>query len=217
LKKISFNIFVFFSILIFCSLGTWQIYRLQWKLNLINEIENGLKAEPVIYSRTNIKNYQRIKVSGKLRIEKQIFLYSLNENGVPGFDIITPLTTRANEIILINRGWIKKNLRNNEKINDFNIVNFNGILKKITKSNPFKPKNDLINNIWYTLDINDLQSHMGYKLDKYILFIQDDYNKLIIPKKVDADLPNNHLKYALTWYSIALSILLYFLYFRQKE
>ena len=217
MKKISFNIFVFFSILIFCSLGTWQIYRLQWKLNLINEIENGLKAEPVTYSRTNIKNYQRIKVSGKLRIEKQIFLYSLNENGVPGFDIITPLTTRANEIILINRGWIKKNLRNNEKINDFNIVNFNGILKKITKSNPFKPKNDLINNIWYTLDINDLQSHMGYKLDKYILFIQDDYNKLIIPKKVDADLPNNHLKYALTWYSIALSILLYFLYFRQKE
>ena len=187
------------------------------KLNLINEIENGLKAEPVTYSRTNIKNYQRIKVSGKLRIEKQIFLYSLNENGVPGFDIITPLNTRANEIILINRGWIKKNLRNNEKINDFNIVNFNGILKKITKSNPFKPKNDLINNIWYTLDINDLQSHMGYKLDKYILFIQDDYNKLIIPKKVDADLPNNHLKYALTWYSIALSILLYFLYFRQKE
>ena len=217
MKKISFNIFVFFSILIFCYIGTWQIYRLQWKLNLINEIENGLKAEPVIYSRTNIKNYQRIKVSGKLRIEKQIFLYSLNENGVPGFDIITPLTTRANEIILINRGWIKKNLRNNEKINDFNIVNFNGILKKITKSNPFKPKNDLINNIWYTLDINDLQSHMGYKLDKYILFIQDDYNKLIIPKKVDADLPNNHLKYALTWYSIALSILLYFLYFRQKE
>ena len=130
MKKISFNIFVFFSILIFCSLGTWQIYRLQWKLNLINEIENGLKAEPVTYSRTNIKNYQRIKVSGKLRIEKQIFLYSLNENGVPGFDIITPLNTRANEIILINRGWIKKNLRNNEKINDFNIVNFNGILKK---------------------------------------------------------------------------------------
>ena len=75
----------------------------------------------------------------------------------------------------------------------------------------------MINNIWYTLDINDLQSHMGYKLDKYILFIQDDYNKLIIPKKVDADLPNNHLKYALTWYSIAISILLYFLYFRQKK
>tara|TARA_Y100000992_G_scaffold299242_1_gene265721 strand:+ start:679 stop:1332 length:654 start_codon:yes stop_codon:yes gene_type:complete len=217
LKKISFNIFVFFSILIFCSLGTWQIYRLQWKLNLINEIENGLKAEPVIYSRTNIKNYQRIKVSGKLSIEKQIFLYSLNENGVPGFDIITPLTTRANEIILINRGWVKKNLRNNEKINDLNIVDFNGILKKITKSNPFKPKNDLIKNIWYTMDINDLQSHMGYKLDKYILFIQDDYNKLITPKKVEADLPNNHLKYALTWYSIALSILLYFLYFRRKE
>ena len=174
MKKISFNIFVFFSILIFCSLGTWQIYRLQWKLNLINEIENGLKAEPVIYSRTNIKNYQRIKVSGKLRIEKQIFLYSLNENGVPGFDIITPLTTRANEIILINRGWIKKNLRNNEKINDFNIVNFNGILKKITKSNPFKPKNDLINNLiqWMSNLPSSLKKKGNVKKEEIVEFNQ---------------------------------------------
>ena len=37
LKKISFSIFVFLSIVLFCSLGTWQLYRLQWKLELINE------------------------------------------------------------------------------------------------------------------------------------------------------------------------------------
>ena len=37
MRKTSFTIFVFFSIILFCSLGTWQIYRLQWKVDLINE------------------------------------------------------------------------------------------------------------------------------------------------------------------------------------
>ena len=39
MRKLSFSIFVYFSIILFCSLGTWQIYRLQWKLDLISEIE----------------------------------------------------------------------------------------------------------------------------------------------------------------------------------
>ena len=37
------------------------------------------------------------------------------------------------------------------------------------------------------------------------------------PKKISIDLPNNHLKYAITWYSISISILFYFLYFRKTQ
>ena len=37
------------------------------------------------------------------------------------------------------------------------------------------------------------------------------------PKKITVEVPNNHLKYAITWYSIAISILLYYLYFRKKK
>ena len=29
------------------SLGFWQLYRLSWKLDLINQIENSLKIDPV--------------------------------------------------------------------------------------------------------------------------------------------------------------------------
>ena len=88
MKKISFSIFVFFSIILFCSLGTWQVYRLQWKLDLINEVKNGLNSEPVFYSNKNIKNYQKIKFNGIFDFERQIYLYSLNPNGVPGYDVI---------------------------------------------------------------------------------------------------------------------------------
>ena len=217
MRKTSFTIFVFFSIILFCSLGTWQIYRLQWKVDLINEINNGLNSEPVFYSNTNIKNYQKVKFSGIFDFEKQIYLYSLNNKGKPGYDIITPLKINSNEILLINRGWIQKDRKGNKNINKVKSNSYEGILKKITKPNPFKPDNDIENNIWYSLKLTDLEDFTGYKLSNFVLFLQNNQNNLVENKIVSPDLPNNHLKYALTWYSVALSILLYFLYFRKKQ
>ena len=217
MRKTSFTIFVFFSIILFCSLGTWQIYRLQWKVDLINEISNGLNSEPVFYSNTNIKNYQKVKFSGIFDFEKQVYLYSLNNKGKPGYDIITPLKINSNEILLINRGWIQKDRKGNKNINKVKSNSYEGILKKITKPNPFKPDNDIENNIWYSLKLTDLEDFTGYKLSNFVLFLQNNQNNLVENKIVSPDLPNNHLKYALTWYSVALSILLYFLYFRKKQ
>ena len=217
MKKISLSIFVFFSIILFCSLGTWQIYRLQWKLDLINEINYGLNSESVPYSKKNIINYQKVKFSGTFDFGKQIYLYSLNGNGKPGYDIITPLKINSNEILIVNRGWISNDLKNNKNINKMKSKSFEGIVKKISKPNPFKPENDIKNNVWYSLKLVDLQNFTGYKLNNFVLILQNNQNNLIENKTVSPDLPNNHLKYAITWYSVALSILLYFLYFRKKQ
>ena len=217
MRRISFSIFVFFSIVIFCSLGTWQIYRLQWKLDLINEINYGLNSESVPYSKKNIINYQKVKFSGTFDFEKQIYLYSLNSNGKPGYDIITPIKINSNEILLVNRGWISNDLKNNKNINKMKSKSFEGIVKKISKPNPFKPENDIKNNVWYSLKLEDLQNFTGYKLTNFVLYLQNSENNLVEKKIISPDLPNNHLKYAITWYSVALSILLYFLYFRKKQ
>ena len=198
-------------------MGTWQLYRLQWKLELINEIENGLNSEAVYFSKTNIKNYQKVKFDGKFDFTKQIYLYSLNEKGTPGYDVITPLKTNTNEILLINRGWIQNDKKADTKINKVNIRDFEGIIKKITKPNLFKPENDIKKNIWYSLNLRDLMEFTGYKLDNFVIILQNNQNGFIKKKIVTPNLPNNHLKYALTWYSVALSILLYFLYFRKKQ
>jgi surfeit locus 1 family protein len=37
------------------------------------------------------------------------------------------------------------------------------------------------------------------------------------PKEVTAKISNNHKKYAITWFSMAISILLIYLYFRKKN
>jgi len=203
---------------LFCALGTWQLYRLQWKTALISEITFGLDSTPVKYSNTIKKNYQRVVSEGKFNFEDQIYLYSLNESGKPGYDVITPYKTLKNENVLVNRGWINKNLKGNLEINlKENEVKITGLLREIYKANIFKPKNDLKNNIWFSLEANDLKELTGKKFPNYMIFLEKPTNKVPAPKKVSIDVPNNHLKYAITWYSIAISILFYYLYFRRKK
>ena len=90
-NKLLFSVFVYFIILVLLSLGFWQIYRLSWKLDLINQIENSLKVEPIELQNVEKKNYLRIKTSGQIDFEKQIYLYNLNETGKPGFEVINPI------------------------------------------------------------------------------------------------------------------------------
>ena len=89
--KFLFSVFIIFFIFVFIALGTWQIIRLNWKNNLILEIENSLKNPPVELSQSNKENFLKIKTSGTIDFEKQIYLYNLNDSGTPGFEVINPI------------------------------------------------------------------------------------------------------------------------------
>ncbi len=197
------------------SLGFWQLYRLNWKLNLINEIENSLKNDPIELSKTDKKNYLRIKTSGAIDFDKQIYLYNLNEIGKPGFEVINPIVI-DNQNYLINRGWIKFDQKNDPKINSFNQQNIIGTLKLQSKASSFKPENDLKKNYWFTLNRDDIFSFTGKRFSNYIIYLNGDY-ETPKPKVITANISNNHKKYAITWFSMAISILLIYLYFRKKN
>ena len=197
------------------SLGFWQLYRLNWKLSLINEIENSLKNDPIELSKTDKKNYLRIKTSGEIDFDRQIYLYNLNESGKPGFEVINPIVI-DNQNYLINRGWIKFDQKNNPKINLFNQQNIIGTLKLQSKASSFKPENDLKKNYWFTLNRDDIFAFTGKRFSNYIIYLNGDY-ETPKPKVITANISNNHKKYAITWFSMAISILLIYLYFRKKN
>ena len=86
-------------------------------MELISEITFGLNSTPIEYSNSIKKNYQRVVSDGFYNFKDQIYLYSLNEKGKPGFDVITPFETIGKEIVLVNRGWIPKELKKLPEIN----------------------------------------------------------------------------------------------------
>ena len=211
-----FQIFVFLFILLFCSLGTWQLYRLQWKQDLISQIGEGLKSTPIKYSNNIKKNYQNVILTGNYNFKDQIYLYSLNDKGQPGFDVITPFETISKENVLINRGWIKKEFKYSSDINTMS-NNISGMLRQVNRKNVFTPDNDLKENIWFSIDLEDVSKITGKKFNKFIVYLEDKNIEMPQPKKITVDVPNNHLKYAITWYSISISILFFYLYFRKKK
>ena len=213
--KFLFSVFVYFIISLLILLGSWQLYRLNWKLDLIAEIENSLKNNPIELSKADKKNYLRIKTSGLVDFDKQIYLYNLNDSGNPGFEVVNPIIV-DNENYLINRGWIPFDKKNQPEINLFDENNIIGTLKLQSKANSFKPKNDIEKNYWFTLDRNDIFSYTGKNFSKYIIYTDGDY-KTPKPKVITANISNNHKKYAITWFSMAISILLLYLYFRKKN
>ena len=213
--KFLFSIFVFFFISVFIALGSWQIIRLNWKLELINQIESSLKDIPVNLSNSKHKNYLRIKTRGSIDFEKQIYLYNLNEKGKPGFEVINPLKV-GNNNYLLNRGWIPFNKKEDETINVIDENYINGVLRKQIKPNIFKPKNDLSENYWFTLDRDDIFKFTGKNFSPYVIYLSGN-NEFPKPKSITANISNNHKKYALTWFSLAISILLIYLYLRKKN
>jgi len=214
-NKFLFSVFVYFIILVLISLGSWQLYRLNWKLNLITQIKNSLKNNPVELSEVDKKNYLRIKTSGKIDFDKQIYLYNLSDNGKPGFEVINPIVIN-NENYLINRGWISFDEKDQSNINLVNEDKIIGTLKLQSKASIFKPENDVKKNYWFTLDRDDIFKYTGKKFSKYIIYLNGDY-KIPKPKVITANISNNHKKYAITWFSMAISILLIYLYFRKKN
>ena len=213
--KFLFSVFVIFFILVFVALGSWQIIRLNWKNNLILEIENSLKNPPVELTNSNVENYLKIKTSGSIDLEKQIYLYNLNDTGKPGFEVINPILINDTNY-LINRGWIPFEKKNSQEINVFDENNIIGTLKLQGRKNIFKPENDLEENYWFSLNRDDILKFTGKEFSKYIIYLNGNY-QVPKPKKITANISNNHQKYALTWFSLAISILLLYLYFRKKN
>ena len=191
------------------------MYRLNWKLDLINQIENSLKIDPVELQNVEKKNYLRIKTSGQIDFEKQIYLYNLNETGKPGFEVINPIKV-GNEDYLINRGWISFDQKNKPEINVVDQKNIIGTLMLQSKSSLFKPKNEVDKNYWFTLDREDILKFTGKNFSKYIIYLNGNYENPR-PRVITAKISNNHKKYAITWFSMAISILLIYLYFRKKN
>ncbi len=213
--KFLFSVFIIFFIFVFIGLGTWQIIRLNWKNNLILEIENSLKNPPVELAQSNKENFLKIKTSGSIDFDKQIYLYNLNESGTPGFEVINPITI-GDENFLINRGWIPFEKKGTQEINVFDQKNIIGTLKLQGRKNIFKPDNDLDENYWFSLNREDILKFTGKNFSKYIIYLDGNY-QFPRPKKITANISNNHQKYAITWFSLALSILLLYLYFRKKN
>ena len=195
-------------------MGTWQVYRLYLKNNLISDLEKNLKTSSINFNVDIDKEYTKILFKKK-DLNTKIFLYHLNKGEI-GFKVIVPYEINSSLLVLVDKGWIRKDKINLIKNTLFSDDVIEGYTKKIREKNFFTPNNNIKEEFLYSVEIDNLKKSFNKNIYPLLIIQTSKTNKDIIPNDYEVRLPNNHLQYAITWYGLALFTIIFFLYYRKK-
>ena len=208
---------IFFILFIFAVLllGTWQVFRLNLKNNLISTLENNLKKNSIIFNEGIDKEYTKVLLKKK-DLKSKIFLYHLNKGEI-GFKVIVPYEVNSSLVVLVDKGWIRKDKIDLIKNTLLNEDVIEGYTKKIGEKNLFTPNNNIKEDFLYSVQTDSLKKSLNKNIYPLLIIQTSKTNKDIVPNDYAIRLPNNHLQYAITWYGLALVTIIFFLYYRKKS
>jgi surfeit locus 1 family protein len=216
-------------VLLCLGLGAWQIQRLHWKEGLIGERSAAVNAPaigvPSDRAVPSSLEFRHVSAEGVFLNDKEIFLGAASEGGEIGYQVLTPLRQADGRIVFVNRGFIPSELKDRAKRSagePAGHVRIEGLLRLPPDGRPnwFLPDNRPDLNYWFWVDLPAMAT--ADKLEP------------VAPFYIDADatpnpggwprggvtrleLPNNHLQYAITWFSLAVAMIVIYVLFHRRN
>ena len=106
------------ALLVLIGLGTWQVHRLEWKNQLIDNFESRAAATPIELPRGDIApdlEFRRLALTGAFDHGSEVFMTGRTFEGNAGFHIVTPFRLVDGRTVLVNRGWVSESYRDPDK------------------------------------------------------------------------------------------------------
>ncbi|WIY25911.1 SURF1 family protein [Parasedimentitalea psychrophila] len=193
------------GLVVLLSLGAWQVQRMAWKQQILDIIDARVVAEPVALPLNPdplADKYRPVRLLGEMAAGELLVLISTRELG-PGFRVIVPFVTEDGRRILVDRGFIraaaKKSTRNTGK------AELIGNLHWPDETDSYTPAADTANNIWYARDVVAMAAALDSLPILVVLNGHPINGSSVLPMPINsASIPNDHLQYAITWFSLAL-------------
>ena len=196
-------IFGVFGIAILLSLGFWQVQRLAWKTELLDAIDERL-SQPAVALTLEVdqenSQYLKVYVSGAFRSNEIHYLTSHKFKG-PGFKIISPFVLESGATILVDRGFTKEIFKNKGKSIETTYIE--GNLLWPNEVDTFTPAPNLNKNIWFARDIEKLSKYLQTEPILLVAGEENHPDEFIETQPISLNIPNNHLQYAITWFSLS--------------
>lgn len=220
----------------FFALGTWQVSRLQWKLALIERVDQRVHGAPVPAPsmaqwpllNAEADDYRPVQLSGVLLDGATTQVLASLERGI-GYWVVTPLCTADGGIVMINRGFIAAGIGGWKpqpappmaaaeacKAATGPAVTVSGLLRLSEIAGRLRA-NEPARNYWYTRDVQAIARARGLSdVPVAPYFVDADAASAKVAGPVGEAQPvggltvisfvNNHLVYAVTWYALALMV-----------
>ncbi len=191
---------------ILIGLGTWQVQRMHWKDGVIAEIESRIHDDPVALPAApepETDRYRPVEVSGAFTGER--LRVQAAESGVgAGYRVVEVFATRDDRRILVDRGFVAQGAY--DDVAPGGAATVTGNLHWPRETDIFPPAPDRDDGLWFAREVPELAEH----LDTEPVFVatrvtEPPTEAPLRPIPVGTEgIPDNHLEYAITWYSLAV-------------
>ena len=202
------------------SLGVWQMERREWKRDILDRLTTNQAAAPMplddlLRGDPLRHEYGRVKIAGSVVHDKEVHLAARSLKNKVGLQLVTPFKTDDGRILLFNRGWIpseKKEPAKRAEGQGTGRVELTGIVRRNQERRQFAPENVPDKNVWFHVDVPLMRRLAGappdLKLDAFFLDADAAPNPGGVPigGQTRLDIPNDHLKYAITWFLMVLAL-----------
>lgn len=222
-RKIISTLVVVFSLSSLISLGVWQLKRLEWKNKIIKELIDNKDSLflPITDNITNSMEYKNVSVRGLLINHKSLLFYAGN-----GYFLLTPLFMDNGKYLLVDRGWIPLDsgpafLRKEVFYNQSVVIK--GMLRKSTSRPFYIPNYDQKNNELFWLDMKEINNITQLEMPDFYLLAKNtitDLEEEVFPRGRVIDInqiKNDHLSYAITWFSLAIILMIVSILYYKKN
>lgn len=216
------------ALIVLMVLGTWQVQRLQWKETLIEKLQTRSTSAPVSLDKSprdlDQLEFQRVTVKGRFDHRFEFHLVNRSLNGNPGVHVLTPfIRADGGGALLVNRGWVPFDKKPVSARADGQIagpVTLTGIVRLVKGPGRFTPDNDPETNHWFFIDPAAKSAASGHRFPAGFYLL--DGNRKVpggfpVGHQWTLDIRNDHLQYAITWYALAVVLLVIFVLFHRKQ
>lgn len=220
------TLFTIPALAVLIGLGAWQMERLAWKGELITEFETRTTAAP-ISPPNHIADfakdrYKRVEAAGVFLNGKEILRTGQSYEGNVGFHVFVPFVVENGPTVFVNRGWIPEKMKDpktrpeNSQIKGQTTID--GFIRQSGLRGSFVPDNEPENGIWLYVDTAQMAGHVGIEEvpNYYIDQFKAEGNRLPIGADREVKVRNDHLQYAITWFSFALTLMVIYVLFHFK-
>jgi surfeit locus 1 family protein len=198
------------GIAILCGLGYWQLERAEWKRNLVAELDAEYSkdaSQTILDLKQPDLEFSRGSLEGQYDFGKQIFIGPRTYTNLPGRHVFTPFILTDGTIVLVNRGWVPNEWKFADEQNRdaLQTGKVTGLVRKPDR-HPFAPENRPELDQWYYPDIEQFeQAKKVGAVQPYILMLeaQEIESGYPVAAATKPQLPNDHLQYAIFWFTMA--------------
>jgi surfeit locus 1 family protein len=208
----------------FIALGTWQVERRAWKLDLIERVDQRVHAPavpapgprqwPQISAAGD--EYRRVQATGTFLHDRETLVQASTTLGA-GHWVITPMRQADGTVVLVNRGFVPPERRDpSSRGTDApqGVTTVTGLLRITEPGGAFLRHNDPAGDRWYSRDVQAIAAARGLeRVAPYFIDAQAASPAVAgaaqswpVAGLTVISFPNNHLVYALTWYGLALMV-----------